>query len=81
MLSFTDNNKSFEVDGDLLKTMPNYEFNVGQSNLQEPKISRQFAEEMNFDIKNTGRPSTRGKSLIKLPTSPAIMAPRISTKF
>ena len=36
---------------------------------------------MNFDFKKRGRPSTRDKSLIKLPKSPAIMSSGISTKF
>ena len=36
---------------------------------------------MNFYIKIRGRPSTRDKSPIKLPYSPAVMASGISTKF
>ena len=42
------------------------------------KINREFADELNFDIKNIGRPGTREKSFIKLLKSPAIMASGIS---
>ena len=42
---------------------------------------RELAEEMNFDNKNTGRPSTRDKSCRNLPNSPAIMALGNSTIF
>ena len=43
MLTFRDTNKSFELDGDLLKTMTFYEINVGHSNLQDRKIICEFA--------------------------------------
>ena len=81
MSTFRDTNRSFELDRGLLKTMTNCKFNVGHSNPQDGKISRKFVEEMNFDIKNIGRSSTRDKSPIKLPNSPAIMASGISTIF
>ena len=81
MFTFRDSNKSFKLDGDLLKTMTNYNFNVGHSNPQDRKIIREFAEEMNFDIKNIGRPSCRDKSLINLLKSPAIRASGVSTIF
>ena len=81
MLTFRDSNKSFKLDGDLLETMTNYKFNVDHYNSQDRKRIREFADEMNFDIKNTGRPSTRDKSLIKLLNSSAIMASGISTLF
>ena len=81
MLTFRDSNKSFNLDGDLLKTMANYQFSVGHSNPQDRKVILEFAEEMNFDIKNTGRPSTRDKCLIKLLSSSAIMAFGTSTMF
>ena len=32
MLTFRDSNKSFKLDGDLLETMTNYDFNVSLSN-------------------------------------------------
>ena len=32
MLTFRDSNRSVKLDGDLLETMTNYDFNVGNSN-------------------------------------------------
>ena len=81
MLTFRDIIESFKLDGDLLKTMTNYEFNNGHSNLQDRKINREFAEEMNFNIKNIGRKSPRDRSIVELLKSPAIMASGFSTKF
>ena len=37
MLIFRDSNKSFELDGDLLETMTNYDFNVSHSNAKDKK--------------------------------------------
>ena len=37
MLTFTDTNRSFELDGDLSETMTNYKFIVDHSNPQEKK--------------------------------------------
>ena len=81
MLTFTDSNKPFEWDGDLLKTNTNYNFNVDHSNPQDQKILYEFGKETKFDIKQIGWLSTRNKSLIKLPKSPAIIAFGISTIF
>ena len=61
--------------------MTNYQFNVGHSNPQDPKIIYEFAEEMKFDINNIGRKSPRDRSLVELLNSPAIMASGISTTF
>ena len=41
----------------------------------------EFAEEMKFDIKNTGLKSPRDSSIVKLLKSPPIMASATSTKF
>ena len=79
MLTFRD--KSFKLDGDLLKTMKNYILNAGHSNLQDQKITREFAEEMKFYIKIIGRKSHRNSSIVELLKSPAIMASGISTIF
>ena len=38
MLTLRDNNESFILDGDLLKTMANYNFNVDYSNPQDREI-------------------------------------------
>ena len=80
-LTSRDSNESLKLDGDLFKTMTIYILNVGQSNLQHRKSNTEFAEEMNFDFTNIGRPSLRDKSLEKLLNSHAIMASGISTMF
>ena len=38
------------------------------------KLIYEFAKEMNYDTKSTGRPSTRHTSIKKILESPAIMA-------
>ena len=57
MLTFTDSNKSFKLDGDLFKTMTNYIFNVDHSNPQDRKLIYGFEKEMNFIINQVGRKS------------------------
>ena len=74
MLTFRDSNKSFKLDGDLLETMTNYDFNVNHANPQDQKLLYEFGKEMKFDIRQKGRKSKRDKSMIKLLESPAIMA-------
>ena len=81
MITFTDSNKSFKLDGDLLETMTNCDFNVSHSNPKDKKLYYEFGKEMNFNIKQRGRKSTRDKSMIKLLKSPAILASGISTIF
>ena len=74
MMTFRDSNKSFRLEGDLLKVITNYKFNVDHSNQQDRKIIYEFAKEMNYDINSTGRPSVRHNSMIRLLDQPAIMA-------
>ena len=74
MITFRDTDKTFRLEGDLLKVITNHKFNVDHSNQQDRKIIYQFAKEMNYDIKSTGRPSTRHNSMIRLLDQPAIMA-------
>ena len=74
MIVFRDSNKSFKLEGDLLKVITNHKFNVDHSNPQDKKLIYQFAKEMNYDTKSTGRPSTRHESMIRLLNQPAIMA-------
>ena len=74
MIVFRDSNKSFRLEGDLLKVVTNHKFNVDHSNPQDKKLIYQFAKEMKYDIKSTGRPSTRHNSMIRLLDQPAIMA-------
>ena len=78
MLIFRDSNKSFKLDGDLLESITNYDFNVDHSNQQDRKMIYEFAKEMNFNIKQKGNKSNRDKSIIRLLKSPAIMASGIS---
>ena len=78
MITFRDSNKTFKLEGDLLKVITNYKFNVDHSNQQDRKIIYEFAKEMNYDTKSTGRPSIRHNSMIRLLDQPAIMASGIS---
>ena len=79
--TFRETNKSFKLDGDLLKTMLNFNFNVDHSNPPDQKLIYEFAKGMKFDNKQKGRPNNRKKTVIKLLNSPAIMAFIISTIF
>ena len=78
MITFRDSNKSFKLEGDLLKLITNYKFNADHSSPQDRKLIYEFAKEMNYDTKSTGRPSTRHTSIIKILESPAIMASGVS---
>ena len=59
MLTFRATNESFKLDGDLLKTMINYKFNVSLSNRQDRKLIYESGEEMKFKNKRVGRKSTK----------------------
>ena len=78
MLIFRDKNKSFKLDGDLLETVTNYDFNIDHSNQQNRKLFYEFAKEINFNIKKKGNKSDRDESIIRLLKLPAIMASGIS---
>ena len=78
MITFRDSNKTFRLEGDLLKVITNYKFNAYHSSPQDKKLIYEFAKEMKYDTKSTGRPSTRHTSIIKILDSPAIMASGIS---
>ena len=78
MITFRDSNKSFRLEGDLLKLITNYKFNADHSSPQDKKLICEFAKEMNYDTKSTGRPSTRHSCIIKIFESPSIMASGIS---
>ena len=77
-LIFRDSNKSFKLEGDLLETMTNYDFNVDHSNQQDRKLIYEFVKEMNFNIRQKGNKSDRDKSIIRLLRSPRIMASGVS---
>ena len=78
MITFRDSKKTFKLEGDLLKVITNHKFNVDHSNQQDRKIIYEFAKEMNYDIKSTGRPSVRHESMIRLLDKPANKASGIS---
>ena len=81
MLTFRDSNKSFKLDGDLLETMTNYDFNVSHSNPQHQKLKYELAKELDFIIKQTEQKGNRDKSLIILVKSPTIQDSGISRKI
>ena len=78
MITFRDSNKSFRLEGDLLKTITNYKFKADHSSLQDKKLIYEFAKEMNYDTKSTGWPSNRHTSITNILESPAILASGIS---
>ena len=69
MIIFRDSNKTFRLEGDLLKVITNYKFNADHSSPQDKKLIYEFAKEMNYDTKSTGPPSTRHTSTIKIASS------------
>ena len=82
MIVFRDSNKTFRLEDDLLKVITNHKFNVDHSNTQDKKLIYEFAKEMNYDTKSTGRPSVRHNSMNRLLDQPSIMASGFSkTKF
>ena len=66
MITFRDSNVYFKLDGDLLETITNYDFNVGHCNPKDIKPIYEFGKEMIFKIKQKGRKSDSDKSMIKL---------------
>ena len=79
MLSFRDTNKSFKLDGGVLKTMTIYKINVEHSNPQDRKIFFEFGKERKFDFKQKGQPINGDTSMIKLLNLSSIMASGFST--
>ena len=59
MITFRDSNKVFKLDGDLLETITNYDFNVDHSNQKDRKLVYEFAKETNFNIRQKGNKSDR----------------------
>ena len=66
LLTLIDSNTTVKVDGHLLETMTNYDFDVSHSNPQGQKLIYEFGKEMMFIIKQKGRKSNRHKTLIKM---------------
>ena len=81
LLIFRDTNKQFELKGDLLKMITNTKYNVNLANLADKKLMYDFAKEMHFDTKASGRKSTRDSTHITLLNSPRIMASGVTTIF
>ena len=81
MLIFRDSNQSFILDGDLLETMTNYDFKISHSNPKDKKLLYEFAQEMNFNIKERGRKSDRDKEIMKILKSLAMLASGFTTVF
>ena len=79
MLTFRDSNKSFQLNGDLLKLLKIYKFNDGHSNAQDRKMKDEFGKEMKLNNKQVGRKKTKEESLKYLLNSSAILASGIST--
>ena len=78
MITFRDSKKVFKLDGYLLESITNYDFNVDHSNQKDRKLVYEVAKEMNFNIRQKGNKSDRDKSIVRLLKSPAIMASGIS---
>ena len=78
LITFRDSNKSFRLEGDLLKLLTNYKYNADHSSPQDKKLIYEFAKEMNYDTKSTGRPSLRHSCTIKIFEPPTILASGIS---
>ena len=73
MLIFRETIKQFELKGDLLEMITNSKFNVDLASLSDKKLMYDFAKEMHFDPKASGKKPTRDRKLIKLPNSPDLM--------
>ena len=59
----------------------NKNYNVDLANSQDRKLIYKFAKEMYFDENAWGNKNIRQRSIIRLLTSPAIMASGISAVF
>ena len=70
LFTFRDTGKVFELQGDLLKTITNKNYNVDLASLSDKKLLNYFAKEMNIQLKAQGKKSTRDSTLIKLLKSP-----------
>ena len=81
LLTFRDTDKKLKLEGDILKLMTNKNYNVDIANLLDKELMYEYAKEIYFDDNASGKKSTRDKSFIKLPKSPAIMASGIFTSF
>ena len=79
MLIIRDTDENFELQRDLSKMITNKNHNVDLAILSSKKFMFEFAKQINFVERALGFESARDKSVIRLFTSPAIMASGIST--
>ena len=61
ILTFRDTIEEFELKGDLLKMITIKNYNVDLARLSDKKLKYDFAKEMTFDVKGSGRKSTRDR--------------------
>ena len=54
LLTFRDTGKKFERKGDLLKMIPNKDYNVDHASLLDKNVLYDFAEKLYFDVKSQG---------------------------
>ena len=66
MLTIRGSNISFKLDGDLLETKTNYDFNVDHSKPHDRKSNFELEKEINRNIRQKGRKSPRDESVIRL---------------
>ena len=70
---FTDSNRKFDFEGDILDMTTNYEFNA--SSIEQPKVKELllvFLDQMRSDFEHGGNKSIRTESLLNLSNLPAI---------
>ena len=58
LLTLRDTGKKLQLKGDLLKKIPNNNYNVNHASLSDKKLGYEFAKEMNFDVQAPGKKST-----------------------
>ena len=66
LLTIRDPGKTFELKGDLLKMITDDNFIVDLANLLDKKLFFDFAKEIYFEEKATGKKSTQDRTLIKI---------------
>ena len=81
LLSFRDKGRVYELKGDLLKMITNNKYNDDLASTSDMKLMFDFANEMYFDVKATGKKSTQDRTFMKLLNLPTIMASGVSTIF
>ena len=74
-LFFTDSNRKFDLEDDILDMMNNNKFSA--ISIEDPKDNElllDFLDDMRFDARHTLKRSARAKRLVKLVSSPAMRA-------